>query len=293
MDRSRCIIYKALPKIGFLIFEYFIELTVLVFIGIFLATWLERYFMKFKRFFPSNPVTSFVYGSILPVCACSAIPIVKTMQEKMGMKTVITFIVAAPLLNPYIVMLSFSVLGAKYAGLRIVSSFVLAVSAGYVVDLFHQKDPVNAGPLSGCRSGSCALEENDIYLKTYDIFKSVLPYLIIGGGIGAGLELALPKSLDLSSMIDDSLLGNMALIIIGVPFYFCNGTDVLLLRPLLCSGIHTGTGIAFSLTSTAICITSIFMLFKFMGKRLTAVLIIHIIVVTLIISQGIKLIFQT
>ena len=88
LTRSKCIINKFLPKIGFLFFEYFIELTIVVFISIFAANLLNKYFLKFKRFFPTNPVTAFIYASILPVCSCAAIPIVKTMQEKGTLQTV-------------------------------------------------------------------------------------------------------------------------------------------------------------------------------------------------------------
>jgi len=57
---------------------------------------------------------TFIYASLLPVCACAAIPVIKTMQEKMKFNILVTFLVAAPLLNPYILFLSFNVLGIKY-----------------------------------------------------------------------------------------------------------------------------------------------------------------------------------
>ncbi len=292
IERQKCIINKFLPKVGFIFFEYFVELTLVVFLGVFIAALLEKYFLRFRRFYPSNTITSFIYASILPVCACTTIPIIKTMQEKMSVRAIITFIVAAPLLNPYIITLSFSVLGAEYAILRIVSSFVLSVSAGYVIEFFYNKEALKLENLQGCSDSSCPVNEGDIYLKTWEIFKSVVPYLFAGGIVGAVLEIVMPKSTVLSSMISNSILSNIIIILIGVPLYFCNGTDVLLLRPLLCSGIYVGTGIAFSLTSTAICITSIFMLLKFMGKKLTGILVVHIFIVTLMISQVINYFFK-
>jgi len=289
LEREKCIIYQLLPDAGFIFFEYFVELAIMVFIGIFIATLLEKYFSRFGKFYPANTFTAFLYASALPVCACTAIPIIETMKDKMSMKSIIAFIVAAPLLNPYIIMLSFSVLGAEYALLRIASSFVLAVSAGYTVDFFCGNESLNPENLRTCNAASCSMAGNDVYIKTWDIFKSIIPYLMAGGLIGAAIELLLPGSMSLPSLVNDSLISNIILILAGIPFYFCNGTDVLLLKPLLCSGILTGTGIAFSLTSTAICITSMFMLFRFMGKRLTFILIAHIFVITLVISQVINI----
>ncbi len=289
LNRSKCFVYKFFPKVGFLFFEYFVELSILVFIGVFVATLLEKYFMRYKKFFPANPITAFIYASMLPVCACAAIPMLKTMQEKMKLRTLVTFLVAAPLLNPYIILLSVSALGVTYGILRVVASFILAVSAGYMLDFFHEKNTIKAENLNICNTSACM--QNDIYLKTCSIFKSIIPYLVIGGLIAIGIDLASSKAMSLASMINNSFFGNLMVVIIGIPFYFCNGTDVLLLKPLLCSGVSVGTGIAFSLTSTAICITSILLLFKFMGKRLTFLLIGHIIAVALLLSQTINSIF--
>ena len=290
LEREKCIVNKLLPEVGFILFEYFVELGIVVFLGVFLATVLEKLFVRHARFFPSNPLTAFLYASVLPVCACTAIPLVRTMQAQMKLRTIVTFIVAAPLLNPYIVVLSFSVLGVTYGVLRIACSAALAISAGFVVEAFQRgRAAISPSALRECLTDECTVGIDDLYLKTWAIFRSVLPYLLVGGAIGAGLEILLPKSTALSDLVDNSPLSTIALVLAGVPFYFCNGTDVLLLRPLVCSGILEGTAIAFSLTSTAICITSIFMLLKFMGRRLTFVLIGHVVVVTFLMSQGINL----
>ncbi len=284
-NREKCIINKFLPKAGFVFFENFVEISLLVFLGVFIAVLLEKYFLRFKKYYPKNTISAFVYASILPVCACTAIPVVKTMQEKMDMKAIVTFILAAPLLNPYIIMISFSVLGAEYVILRIIASFVLSISSGYVVNFFYSKEALNLEKLKVCDAASCGITNNNIYLQTWDIFKSIIPYLVAGGVLTVGLELLMPKSSVLSSIVNNSLLSEMLFLALGIPFYLCNGTDVFLLKPLLCAGMPMGTAVAFSLTSTAVCVTSFFMLFKFMGRRLTFILIIHIFIVALIIRQ--------
>jgi uncharacterized membrane protein YraQ (UPF0718 family) len=67
--------------------------------------------------------------------------------------------------------------------------------------------------------------------------------------------------------------------------YYCNGADVILLKPLIAhSGLSLGTAMAFSLTSTSICITAIIMLIKFLNKKLTMILIGTIAILTFIIG---------
>lgn len=293
MNKDKCILSRMLPKWGFLFFEYFVELTIIVTIGIFLAVLLDKWFSKYKKFYPKTPMSAFIYGSLAPVCACTVIPLIRSMKERLGIKTIVTFVVAAPLLSPYIMMLSFSVLGIKYSILRIISSFILAISSGFVVDFFHTKD-AKMGPIKmgTCNSNRCPLEKKDIYLETYGVLKMILPFLIIAGVMGIVFELAMPYRFLMNSSFGDGIMATVLAILIGIPIYFCNGAEVLFLRPLIHSaGISLGTAMAFSLASTSICVTSMIMLFKFLGKKLTLVLLANIIVVTLLLSYIIDLFF--
>ena len=292
--RHKCILYRLLPKGGFLFFEYFIELTIWVFVGIFLATLLKKYFSTYQRFYPKNVIGAFVYASLLPVCSCAVIPLLKTMKGTLNLRTLITFTVAAPLLSPYIITLSFLVLGVEYGILRIACSFILAVSSGYVLEFFdHKRNNVTLDKPETGDDKFCPAQATDIYLDTYSIFRKILPYLILAGIAGIAFELLPLRDFLLNSKITNNLLGMMMVILIGIPLYFCYGAEVLVLRPLIHSGgFPLGTAMAFSLTSTAICITSIIMLFQFLGKRLTAILLGNIIIATLILGYVINLFYQ-
>jgi uncharacterized protein len=273
MNRERCILYQGIPRPLFLVFEYCVELSVMIFLGIFLAALAERLFTRFRRFYPGNPFAAWVYGSLIPVCSCSALPMAETMREKMNMRVILTFIVAAPILNPYIIFMSFSVLGWEYGLLRIASSFALSIGAGYLVGALHQKaSPVNL-PVQGCAPKACTMQGGDVYQRTISIFVSILPYLGAAAVLGILLDLLTGKSITLLETIPNTVLGRLAIIAVGVPLYLCNGTDVLILRPLLHSGVSLGTAVAFSLTSTSVCITSIVMCMKFITKRTTFFLV--------------------
>ncbi|MBK8806005.1 MAG: hypothetical protein IPO21_04890 [Bacteroidales bacterium] len=73
---SLCILYTSVPRWLFLIYEHFIELSIVVLIGVFAGVLVENYIKKLKRFFPKNQVLAFIYGSILPICSCGAIPLI-------------------------------------------------------------------------------------------------------------------------------------------------------------------------------------------------------------------------
>ncbi|MDP1845765.1 MAG: permease [Candidatus Moranbacteria bacterium] len=290
VNREKCILYRVIPKFWFLIFEYFVELTAVMVVGIFIATLLEFYFLKFKKFYPKSPLTAFFYASLLPVCGCGAIPLLKSLKGKIKYGTLVTLVVAAPLLSPYVIILSFSVLGTKYAVLRIISSFILAITSGIVMEYFYKDEkeeiavPKDAGAAS-CNRSCAAPQGKDVFLETFAVFKKLLPYLLFAALLGLALEYTNPKNILLNLHIGNNFWGIALFDLIGIPLYFCNGAEVLILKPLIhFGGLGLGSAIAFSLTSTAICITSIVLLIKFIGKRMTFILTVQIFIVTLILG---------
>lgn len=286
LTRSKCFINAILPKTGFLLFEYFVEIPMLVFVTIFLSTLIEKVAIRYRKFVPAHPITAFVYASVLPVCSCAALPIVITLRRQMPLRVLMTFLIAAPLLNPYIIFLSFNILGVKYGLLRITAAFILSISAGYLFEWILPRGILTTGNIVHCHPSGCGQDNEDVYLRTYALFKSMIPYLLVGGLMAAGLaSLPSERLVVEAARQSNTLWGNLVLILVGIPFYLCNGVDVLLLKPLICSGMQLGTAMAISLTVTSICITSILLLFKFFGKKFSLFLILHIVVITLLISQ--------
>ena len=333
-NREQCVLFRALPKPAFILFEYFFETMVIVLVGTFIAVWLARQFLRFRRFFPRNPATAFLYGALLPVCSCGVIPFVASMRGRLRLPTVIAFIVAAPVLSPYIIALSFSVLGPTYGLLRILSAFVLTMTCACVVGLVERRWAVaglavpaaagaeesggaleaayvlpQSGPLgptssngwarrrmavlagAAC-SGKCpGAPAGDIYLEAFSLFRKLLPYLVVAGLFGVGLEYLGPRRFLMRGGFGDGV-GEVAIwALVGVPLYFCNGADVFFLRPLVSHGFPVGTAIAFSLTSTAVCVTSLAMLLRLVGGRLTAALAIAVPAVAILLALLLNWIF--
>lgn len=293
INRESCFLFKNASRPFFLFYENYIELWIVLILGLFLAVILERSFKKYSRLYPKNPFTAFIYGSFLPVCACSTIPIITALRGKMKFRTIITFILAAPLLSPIIIYLSFSVLGIKYAILRIVCSFILAIGAGYFLELFvRPKDEIAMGALLSC-SKDCSPKGKKGKNGTYNIFDQVwvmaiklLPYMIIAGTISTLFAVYGNVYLKDTLGIMTSWYGKIAVVLIGIPLYVCNGTDIFMLKPFLNSAVSFpyGPAIAFSLSASAVCAPSIVLLSKLLGKRLTAILVGYILVVCVLFS---------
>ncbi len=292
VNRERCVLYKSLPRMWFIIFEYFFETVVIVFVGIFIAILVGRWFQRLHRFYPTNPVTAFFYASVIPLCSCALIPLLSTMKGRMKFATTMSFVLTAPLLSPYILALSFSVLGFTYGMLRIISSFILVMTTVLILSFLNRKESGSLLPMvPGVCMETCSSQGSDVYLETFDIFKKMLPYVLVGGALGVFLEFLGPRSFLLDERAGSGLAGIAIWILIGVPLYFCNGAEILFLRPLTNHGMPMGTAVAFSLTSTAVCTTSIAMLLRIMGPRLTITLVSCVIVISFVLALLINAVF--
>ncbi|MBP1664757.1 MAG: putative permease [Bacteroidetes bacterium] len=72
---SRILVFGVM-KWFFQLYENFIELFVVVILGVFVGVLIEQYFNKIKRFYPKNQWLAFLYGAILPVCSCGVLPLI-------------------------------------------------------------------------------------------------------------------------------------------------------------------------------------------------------------------------
>jgi len=282
VNRDQCFLYRALPGVGFLVFEHIVEVGLIALVGTYVAILLARWVQRFPRLFPSNPLIAFAYGAVLPLCSCAAVPLLYALRGKRDERTVLAFVLSAPLLSPHIVVLSFALLGATYGALRIAAAFALVMIVAHVVPLVARLGAAHSRPQGGLFApaaaeplcaGDCGLAQDDAGLETFAVFRGLLPYLLIGGGLSIGLDLLQPERwlagghLPVGGLA--GTLGGVLLVLVGVPLYLCHGTEVLLLRPLVEHGVTLGTAVAFSLTSTGVCVTSLAMLARFLGRRRT------------------------
>lgn len=210
----------------------------------------------------------------------------------MKMSVILTFVFTAPLLNPYIIALSFGVLGLKYTLLRIAASFLLASSAGLFVERFLAHNKLSAAEYKYCTEKfSCTLTGFDIYESTFRVIKKIFPYILLSGFAAIVYEYFINRQLISTFNFGNGIAGLIIAVAAGVPIYLCNGADVLFLKPLVAvSHLPLGTAVAFSLTSTAVCISSIVMLSGFLGKRTTTAAVIFIIALTLVIGSVINMV---
>ena len=289
-DHTKCIVFNSMPKWSFYLLENVGELFVVVILGIMIGVIAEQYFRKIKRFYPKNQMLAFAYASILPVCSCGVVPLIDSMKRRTSLKVIITFVCAAPLLDPYIIFLSYTVLGIKYVIIRVVCSFLLSFMAGWIVELVVKKLNWDDWVENGACGRQCDfVAERDPFVKTMKITKKLMPYILFAGLLSFGFAMLDIKEFLHNFNLNAEPFSAIVMTAFGVPIYMCHGADVIFLKPFLqYTDLSIGSAMAFSLSSSAICISSIVMLAKYLGKRiaglLTGVICVLIVLFSLLIN---------
>lgn len=261
-----------------LFFRYFIRTFPMIVAGAMLGGIIEKYFGYGKRKLPSSMLGAGFVASVIPICSCSVIPIAHSLllTKKMPLRTVITFLIVAPVLNPYVIFLGTSIIGWKYTFFRIVSIFLLGMTTGILMEKFiriKEQGPLGIKYYScqGCSKFKKEIHNNpnpSALLSTYNILSELLVYVIIGIAIGSAVAKYLPPKV-VGNYLSSNTLGLFLATIVGIPLFICSGEEILILKPLLHFGLPLGHAITFTIAGNGICFASIPILLPCFGKKAT------------------------
>ncbi len=102
------------------------------------------------------------------------------------------------------------------------------------------------------------------------ILKDLWLYLLIGVAASAVISVLVPKDL-LPSLVGTGVGAYLLAAGIGVPIYVCSGEEIPIAKALLDINLPAGATFTFLLSSTGICLPTILMASRFLGKRNAAI----------------------
>ena len=194
-------------------------------------------------------LVSAALDSITPFFSCSTIPMLSgLLKARADFGPVLTFLFASPLLNPIVIVLFFGVFGARVTATYAIVSLLFALLNGFLLDKlnfkrFVKQEIYHSAKNAECSANQCNSTTEDIqplfnakglaksiWAETYTLFKTVLPYLLIGAAIGAFIHGFVPSDIIASYAGPDNPFAIPVAAVIGIPLYVKASTMV----PLVC-----------------------------------------------------------
>jgi uncharacterized membrane protein YraQ (UPF0718 family) len=185
----------------------------------------------------------------------------------------LAFLISTPETGLDSIMLSFALLNPFIAIFRPIAALLTALTAGIVENAFDRtKDqPVKEAPKDCCsheeHSSSWGKRiQNSFHSSFVELLGDIAPWLLLGLVLSGVISYLIP-----SSVIEKFLgpgLGSMLLMLaVGIPLYICASASTPIAASLLLQGAAPGAVLVFLLAGPATNMTTILMVYKFLGRR--------------------------
>lgn len=287
-------IYSTLVTAG----QFFVVITgelVILFIGIsFLVGLLQAYIPaeRVKKALtgrgegPGN-VMGAAFGALTPFCSCSTIPILLGFLDAgIPFGICMSFLLASPLLNPVILSLLTALIGVVPTAVYAVITFIAAVGIGALLGkLGYGRYVKNVTIERAHKTCDCNTTEEKSFSDRHtpkirqavtfaiSLFRQVLPYLLLGAGIGAFIYGFIPEDLIVSLAGPDNPLAIPVAAVIGIPMYIRAETIIPISAVLLEKGMGIGAVMALIIGGAGASIPEVTLLSAIFERRLVGVFV--------------------
>jgi uncharacterized protein len=170
-------------------------------------------------------------GMLIPVCECGNVPFARgLMMRGFGVSDTLTFLVAAPIVNPIVILTTHAAFGWSDGILvaRLVGGFLIANLIGWL----YSRHPDPDALLTDRFRASCEVPADarggDRMRRSLAQFvvelRSVMPALIIGSAIAGAVQVVIPRSA-LLAIGSDPALSIATMILLAIIVSICSNVD--------------------------------------------------------------------
>lgn len=273
-------------SIQFFVYDV-IKITLLLCFLIFIISYIQSYFPPERskkilgRFhgIGANAAAALL-GTVTPFCSCSSIPLfIGFTSAGLPLGVTFSFLISSPMVNLGSLVLLMSIFGAKIAVVYVTAGLILAVIGGTFIEKLHMEKYVESFILT---AGSVDIEAPDLTRKDRLVYakeqmlstiKKVLPYILIGVGIGAFIHNWIPERWVSTALGSNNPFGVVLATLIGVPMYADIFGTIPVAEALFAKGAQLGVVLSFMMAVTTLALPSIIMLRKAVKPKLLALFI--------------------
>jgi hypothetical protein len=281
---------ETLKSTFFYFFTMFFELTILFLAISTLVALILMYLPKEKtRLWMTRKgiignIIAAIIGALTPFCACSTIPMTLGFLEiGVPFGSVITFIIASPLLNPIIIGMLFSLMGWKVGLIYFTVVFLSAIFFGILFEKLNFSRYIKIIRFKPKNTSNVLIQNEPFFLKlkksflkAFEDYKSVFKFLVIGVALGSIIYGFIPEEFILKYAGTENWFAVPISAIIGVPLLVRVESAIAIGLALMQKGMSVGAVIAFIIGGAGMAIPEMSLLAGIFKKKLVIAIILII-----------------
>ena len=243
-----------------------------------------RSFLSRNKLYGGEYLLASGFGAATPFCSCSSVPLfIGFVRGGIPLGVTFAFLVTSPLVNEVAVAVLIGSFGLRTTVIYVATGITLGVISGVIIDwlkLEHLLTDWVHKLWEEAEAGREAFvaEKNSFVQRlpritgeALGIVKSVIPYILIGIGVGAAMHGYIPEGFFEAYIGKDTWYAVPLAVILGVPMY-ANATGIIpVVQVFVAKGIPIGTSLAFMMAVVGLSIPEAMLLKKVMTIKLIAI----------------------
>ncbi|MBR0150456.1 MAG: permease [Synergistaceae bacterium] len=279
----------AVGSVHFFIYDT-VKISILLCVLIFCVSYIQTFFPpeRSKRIMGrfsgiKANIIGALLGAVTPFCSCSSIPIFMGFTSAgLPLGMTFSFLISSPMINPGSLVLLMSIFGAKIAVAYVILGLTLAVLGGTFIEALHMEKYIedfvysrhgvidaDIEFLSFTRKQRLAYSAREVAAT----FSVVLPYILVGVGIGAVIHNYVPEKFITAILGGNNPFGVIIATLVGIPVYADIFGTIPIAEALLAKGAMLGTVMSFMMAVTDLSLPSMIMLRRVIKPGLLAVFV--------------------
>ena len=264
-----------------------IKIMVLLGVLIFIISYIQSYFppertKKILGHFHgiwANTLAALL-GTVTPFCSCSSIPLfIGFTSAGLPLGVTFSFLISSPMVDLGSLLLLMSIFGWKVAVIYVALGLLIAVAGGTLIEKLHLENQVEEYIRNG---RSIDVPQEELHFKdrlkcaweqVVATAEKVVPYVLIGVGIGAIIHNCIPEDFIVKALGDNNPFGVILATIAGVPMYADIFGTIPIAEALLAKGALLGVVLSFMMAVTTLSLPSMIMLRKAVKPKLLGIFI--------------------
>jgi uncharacterized membrane protein YraQ (UPF0718 family) len=223
-------------------------------------------------------VLAALLGIPTPFCSCSAVPLfIGFVESGVPLGITFSFLIASPLINEVAAAMLLAMFGWQIALIYVVSGLIIAIVAGIIIGRLHLESEVEdfvwkCKMHDGPEKAMTRRERVDFGIsESKSITLTVLPYILIGIGIGAVIHGYAPADFLASIAGPDNPLAVPIAVLIGIPLYSNAAGMIPIMEVLTAKGMGMGTALAFMMAVIGLSLPEMIILRKVIKIKLLVI----------------------
>lgn len=225
-------------------------------------------------------------GVPLPLCSCGVIPVAASLREEgAGKGATSAFFISTPQTGIDSFILTWSMLGAPLALVRLLVAYITGFTGGYAVEKACGNDAQPLPPKEEkkccccCHSHTTAPQKKNwknapkfiLHYGFIKMLKSMSPSLMLGMLIAALIEMLIPQNFGADIIGGKVWLEFIIVIALALPLYVCSSASVPVAAALVLKGFSPGAALVFLVAGPGISSVSVTSMKAILGSKATII----------------------